>query len=72
MFCSFKNERATCQLTEGLSQLFRLELELAAVNPASSFSDVLDNEATLTFWQGLEAVRYVSGIVTGFAQGESG
>ena len=59
-------------LTEGLSQLFRLELELAAFNPASSFSDVLDNEATLTFWQGSEAVRYVSGIVTGFAQGESG
>ena len=33
---------------------------------------MLDNEATLTFWQGSEAVRYVSGIVTGFAQGESG
>ena len=33
---------------------------------------MLDNEATLTFWQGSEPVRYVSGIVTGFAQGESG
>ncbi|WP_244298089.1 hypothetical protein [Actinobacillus vicugnae] len=36
-------------LKEGLSQLFRLELELASFNPSPAFSTILDNGATLTF-----------------------
>ncbi|TCP95500.1 Rhs element Vgr protein, partial [Cricetibacter osteomyelitidis] len=59
-------------LKEGLSQLFRLELELASFDSSPSFSEILDNRATLTFWQGIEPVRYVNGVVTQLVQGESG
>ncbi|TCP97201.1 type VI secretion system secreted protein VgrG [Cricetibacter osteomyelitidis] len=59
-------------LKEGLSQLFRLELELASFDSSPSFSEILDNSATLTFWQGSEPVRYVNGVVTQLVQGESG
>ncbi|WP_386695040.1 type VI secretion system Vgr family protein [Lonepinella sp. MS14435] len=59
-------------LTEGLSRLFRLELELASFDASPSFAEILDNTATLTFWQGNLPVRYVNGIVTSFIQGETG
>ncbi|TCP95310.1 type VI secretion system secreted protein VgrG [Cricetibacter osteomyelitidis] len=59
-------------LKEGLSQLFRLELELASFDSSPSFAEILDNSATLTFWQGSEPVRYVNGVVTQLVQGESG
>ncbi|MDG2953066.1 contractile injection system protein, VgrG/Pvc8 family, partial [Exercitatus varius] len=58
--------------TEGLSRLFRLELELASFDASPAFAEILDNRATLTFWQGAEPVRYVNGIVTAFVQGETG
>ncbi|WP_386688349.1 type VI secretion system Vgr family protein [Lonepinella sp. MS14437] len=59
-------------LTEGLSRPFRLELELASFDASPSFAEILDNTATLTFWQGNLPVRYVNGIVTSFIQGETG
>ncbi|MDG2946915.1 type VI secretion system tip protein TssI/VgrG, partial [Bisgaard Taxon 10/6] len=58
--------------TEGLSRLFRLELELASFDASPAFAEILDNRATLTFWQSAEPVRYVNGIVTAFVQGETG
>ena len=60
------------KLKEGLSRLFRLELELSSFDASPSFVEILDNNATFTFWKDMEVVRYVNGIVTSFEQGETG
>ncbi|QIA76527.1 type VI secretion system Vgr family protein [Rodentibacter caecimuris] len=60
------------QLTEGLSEPFRLELRLSSFDPNIPFSALMDKPVTFTFWQGDKAVRYVNGIVTGFGLGKTG
>ncbi|MCQ9124167.1 type VI secretion system Vgr family protein, partial [Rodentibacter caecimuris] len=60
------------QLTEGLSEPFRLELMLSSFDPNIPFSALMDKAVTFTFWQGDKAVRYVNGIVTGFGLGKTG
>ena len=59
-------------LTEGLSETFRLEVDLSCNNPAVDFGQVLDRPALLTLWQGSQPVRYVHGSVSSFQQGETG
>ncbi|WP_143530851.1 type VI secretion system Vgr family protein, partial [Rodentibacter myodis] len=59
-------------LIEGLSEPFKLELQLSSFDPNVSFSALMDKSVTFTFWQGDEAVRYVNGVVTGFRLGKSG
>ncbi len=59
-------------LVEGLSQPFKLELELASHNAAIDFNRVLDLAALFTIWRGDTPVRYVHGLVSLFSQGDSG
>lgn len=59
-------------LKEHLSSLFHLELDVASFGSEPDFLTIIDHPATLTFWQGDQAVRHVNGIVTRFNQGESG
>jgi len=58
--------------TEGLSETFRLELDLASRDPAIDFAQVLDQPARFTLWRGARPVRHVHGIVSHFAQGDTG
>ncbi|WP_254596730.1 contractile injection system protein, VgrG/Pvc8 family, partial [Burkholderia aenigmatica] len=59
-------------LREGLSETFRLEVELANANPAIDFGQILDRNGLLTIWQGGQPVRYVHGAVSSFVQGDTG
>ncbi|OXI31043.1 type VI secretion system Vgr family protein [Burkholderia aenigmatica] len=59
-------------LREGLSETFRLQVELASANPAIDFGQVLDRNGLLTIWQGGQPVRYVHGAVSSFVQGDTG
>ncbi|WP_175652840.1 type VI secretion system Vgr family protein [Pseudomonas sp. Marseille-P9899] len=59
-------------LTEGLSETFRLEVDLSSTNPAVDFGQILDRPALLTLWQGGQPVRNVHGSVSSFQQGETG
>lgn len=57
---------------EGLSQPFKLELELASHNAAIDFNRVLDLAGLFTIWRGETPVRYVHGLVSLFTQGDTG
>ncbi|SCZ39184.1 MULTISPECIES: type VI secretion system Vgr family protein [Pseudomonas] len=59
-------------LQEGLSQPFKLELELASHNAAIDFNRVLDLAGLFTIWRGETPVRYVHGLVSLFTQGDTG
>ncbi|MDR0277953.1 MAG: type VI secretion system tip protein VgrG [Paucimonas sp.] len=59
-------------LSEGLSETFRLEVDLSSTDPAVKFGEILDRPALFTIWQGDQAVRYVHGSISTFQQGETG
>lgn len=59
-------------LKEALSEPFRLELNLASAHPSIAFGQILDQPATLTIWRADHPVRYCSGIISSFTQGETG
>ncbi|WP_458372082.1 type VI secretion system Vgr family protein [Pseudomonas lactis] len=59
-------------LEEGLSQPFKLYLELASHNAAIDFNNVLDLAGLFTIWRGEMPVRYVHGLVSLFTQGDTG
>lgn len=59
-------------LQEGLSQPFKLELQLASHNAAIDFNNVLDLAGLFTLWRGEIPVRYVHGLVSLFTQGDTG
>ncbi|WP_286897872.1 type VI secretion system Vgr family protein [Achromobacter sp. UBA2119] len=59
-------------LTEGLSEPFKLEVDLASTNAAIDFGSVLDRASLLTIWHGEIPVRYVHGAVSAFVQHETG
>ena len=59
-------------LVEGLSETFRLDVQLSSTNPAVDFGEVLDRPALFTIWQGEKPVRYVHGSISTFQQGETG
>ncbi|WP_268960786.1 contractile injection system protein, VgrG/Pvc8 family, partial [Zestomonas carbonaria] len=60
------------ELDEGLSMPFRLTLELSSRDPAVDFGAILDRPALFTLWRGERAVRHVHGLVSAFAQGDTG
>ncbi|KRP74081.1 type VI secretion protein VgrG [Pseudomonas paralactis] len=59
-------------LEEGLSQPFKLELQLASHNAAIDFNRVLDLAGLFTIWRDETPVRYVHGLVSLFTQGDTG
>ncbi|MCW2474227.1 type VI secretion system tip protein VgrG [Candidatus Symbiopectobacterium sp. NZEC151] len=60
------------QLNEALSQPFALSLNLASAQPGIDFGAVLDQPCELLVWYDGELKRRVSGIVSAFAQGDTG
>jgi type VI secretion system secreted protein VgrG len=60
------------KLEEGLSQPFKLTLDLVSHDPAVDFNRVLDLGALFTVWRGETPVRYVHGLVSLFCQGDTG
>ena len=59
-------------LEEGLSQPFKLELELVSHHQSIDFYRILDLEAVFTIWRNDTPVRYVHGLVSLFQQGDTG
>ncbi len=60
------------QLSEALNQPFALSLNLASPLPGIDFGAVLDQPCELLMWYEGELQRRVSGIVSAFAQGDTG
>ncbi|TKY80356.1 type VI secretion system tip protein VgrG [Pectobacterium polonicum] len=60
------------QLSEALNQPFALSLNLASPLPGIDFGTVLDQPCELLVWYEGELKRRVSGIVSAFAQGDTG
>ncbi|WP_113627105.1 type VI secretion system Vgr family protein [Pectobacterium peruviense] len=60
------------QLSEALNQPFALSLNLASPLPGIDFGGVLDQPCELLVWYEGELQRRVSGIVSAFAQGDTG
>ena len=60
------------ELTECLSRLFHLTLNLASTCADLSASDLLDQDAELRIYQDGALLRQVHGVVSGFARGDSG
>ncbi|ATP49758.1 type VI secretion system tip protein VgrG [Pseudomonas putida] len=60
------------ELTEGVSELYRLEVELVSFADDADFATLLDQPAVLTIWQQQEAVRHVHGLISSFEQGKTG
>ncbi|MDX1633265.1 MAG: contractile injection system protein, VgrG/Pvc8 family, partial [Marinobacter sp.] len=60
------------QLTEGLSRLFQLTLNLASVFPDLTAADVLDQDAELAIHQDGELLRQVHGVVSSFSRADTG
>nr|NLU60590.1 hypothetical protein [Pseudomonas sp. BIGb0427] len=60
------------ELNEGISQLYRLTIELVSATADADFATLLDQPAALTLWQGNQAVRHVHGLISRFEQGQTG
>ncbi|MBN3049904.1 type VI secretion system tip protein VgrG [Pectobacterium brasiliense] len=60
------------QLSEALNQPFALSLNLASALPGIDFGAVLDQPCELRVWYEGELKRRVSGIISAFAQGDTG
>ncbi|CRM82716.1 type VI secretion system Vgr family protein [Pseudomonas sp. 31 R 17] len=74
-FVPLKNdafEVVSFTLEEGLSEPFKLTLELASFDAAIDFNRVLDLAALFTIWRNNTPVRYVHGLVSLFQQGDTG
>jgi type VI secretion system secreted protein VgrG len=54
--------------TEGISRLFRFELDLLSENSSISFSDIVGKNVTISLKQGDGTYRYLNGIISRFAQ----
>ncbi|EBN5147052.1 type VI secretion system tip protein VgrG, partial [Salmonella enterica] len=50
---------------------FVLEVDIASDQPDLAATNFLEKNAVLTIWQGMEAQRYVSGIINEVMQGEN-
>ena len=59
-------------LHEALNIPFELNLELASLQPDIDFADVLEKPCELLIWFEGELQRRISGVVSQFAQGETG
>ncbi|WP_437215888.1 type VI secretion system tip protein TssI/VgrG [Pectobacterium sp. LFLA-215] len=60
------------RLDEGLNRPFSLSLSLASALPDVDFGAVLDQSCELMVWYEGELKRRVSGIISGFTQGDTG
>ncbi|MFJ5316446.1 type VI secretion system Vgr family protein [Pectobacterium versatile] len=60
------------RLDEGLNRPFSLSLSLASALPDVDFGAVLDQPCELMIWYESELKRRVSGIISGFTQGDTG
>ncbi|MBN3065092.1 type VI secretion system tip protein VgrG [Pectobacterium quasiaquaticum] len=60
------------RLDEGLNRPFSLSLSLASALPDVDFGAVLDQPCELMIWYEGELKRRVSGIISGFTQGDTG
>ncbi|RYC39045.1 type VI secretion system tip protein VgrG [Pectobacterium zantedeschiae] len=60
------------RLDEGLNRPFSLSLSLASALPDIDFGAVLDQPCELLIWYEGELKRRVSGIISGFTQGDTG
>ncbi|RJL49359.1 type VI secretion system tip protein VgrG [Pectobacterium carotovorum] len=60
------------RLDEGLNRPFSLSLSLASALPDVDFGTVLDQPCELMIWYEGELKRRVSGIISGFTQGDTG
>ncbi|WP_368726625.1 type VI secretion system tip protein VgrG [Pectobacterium aquaticum] len=60
------------RLDEGLNRPFSLSLSLASALPDVDFGAVLDQPCELMMWYEGELKRRVSGIISGFTQGDTG
>ena len=54
--------------TEGISRLFRFELDFLSENSSISFSDIVGKNVTISLRQGDGTYRYLNGIISRFAQ----
>lgn len=63
---------ASFKLDEGLNRPFNLHLEVASQQPDIDFGAVLDQPCELLVWYNGELQRRVCGVVSEFAQGDSG
>ncbi len=63
---------ASFKLNEGLNSPFSLKLEVASHQPDIDFGAVLDQPCELLVWYNGELQRRVCGVVSEFAQGDSG
>ena len=63
---------ASFKLDEGLNRPFNLHLEVASQQPDIDFGAVLDQPCELMVWYNGELQRRVCGVVSEFAQGDSG
>ena len=63
---------ASFKLDEGLNRPFNLHLEVASSQPDIDFGAVLDQPCELLVWYNGELQRRVCGVVSEFAQGDSG
>lgn len=70
--CGAAFEVISFTLEEGLSQPFKLQLELASHDAALDFGTLLDKPAVFTLWHGETPVRYVHGLVSLLTQGDTG
>lgn len=60
------------ELTEGIGELYCLTVDLVSTSATADFAQLLDQPATLTIWQGEQAVRHVHGLISRFEQGKTG
>ncbi|MGP4845374.1 type VI secretion system Vgr family protein, partial [Marinobacter sp. 1Y8] len=60
------------ELTESLSDLFHLTLDLASAFDDLAVTDVLDQDAELVVWQDGEVLRRFHGVVSTFSRGDTG
>jgi len=54
--------------TEGISRLFRFELDLLSENSSISFPDIIGKNVTISLKQPDESYRYLNGVISRFAQ----
>ncbi|EOT8833100.1 type VI secretion system tip protein VgrG [Escherichia fergusonii] len=62
----------TFHLSQSLSSLFTLDVTAVSHDPAIDFSAIIDEDVTLTIWQGDSPQRRVKGLVTWCEQGDTG
>jgi type VI secretion system secreted protein VgrG len=53
---------------EGISRLFRFELDLLSDNSSISFPDIIGKNVTISLKQPDESYRYINGVISRFAQ----